>query len=688
MGERVSLETGALTPDPHLPGPDVAFQDLLESLPVAAYVAEYRERARIRYVSPAIAELTGFGPAEWVDSDDLWARRLHPSDAIAARKAIRRRFTRGQRGDLEYRFRHADGHDIWLWDRAVARRTEDGVVVMEGVLIDITPRKRAQAGLEQSEALHRAVVHALDQGVIVLRADGSLADVNPEACRILGVPRRDLLTAKPWWELLELRFPDGTPVTLETSPGARMLATGRAIRGVLLELVRRDGTPAWIQVNYEPLPGKQDTPGAFVLAFRDVTEQRSMQREIERRSAHDELTGLWNRRRFELALAERLRSSAGHLAVGLIDVDHFKMLNDSLGHAAGDRLLVDLAAALRAHLREGDVVARLGGDEFAVLLGAVEPAQALHVTETLLGRIRAIRPGTGVTVSAGLVSTEPGTEQSAGDLLVAADIALYRAKDAGRDRVVAFTGERGSRLALVDRIRQALETDGLVLHAQPIIDLAAGEAGRHELLLRMHGEDGALLPPDAFLPTAERFGLIGELDRWVLRQAAELAAAGRRVEVNISGRTLGDPELPLWIAALLTETGAPPGHLTVEFTETAAVASLASARALAIELRRLGCRVSLDDFATGFGAFLLLKHVDVDYLKIDREFVRTLAADPQDRMIVRTIVDIARRFGLRTIAEGVEDAVSLQMLRDDGVDLAQGFHLGRPVPLQEAFGRR
>jgi diguanylate cyclase (GGDEF)-like protein/PAS domain S-box-containing protein len=675
-----------LTPDPHLAGPDVAFQDLLESLPVAAYVAEFRGRGRLRYVSPAIGELTGFGPSEWLESPDLWSRHLHPADAMIARRAVRRRLTRGQPGDLEYRFRHADGRDVWLWDRALARRTDEGVVVLEGVLIDVTPRKQAQAGLERSEALHRAVVHALDQGVIVLRADGKLLDVNPQACRILGATPCELAIVPNWWELVETRFPDGTRVEPGNSPGSRMVATGRAIRGVLLELVRRDGTSAWVEANYEPLPGEDDEPGAFVVAFRDVTERRAMQRELERQAAHDELTGLWNRRRFELSLAERLRSSSGHLAVAFLDVDHFKELNDSLGHAAGDQLLKDLAVMFRGHLRDGDFVARLGGDEFAVLLADVDPVQARTVTDNLLGRIRAIRPGTGVTASAGLVATEPGTEQSAADLLVAADIALAHAKDAGRDRVVPFTGARGSRLALVDRIRRALETGGLVLHAQPIFDLATGTARSHELLLRMRGDDGGLLAPETFLPTAERFGLIGELDRWVLRQAATLAAAGHRIEVNVSGRTLGDPELPLWIAAVLAETGAPPGNMTIEFTETAAVACLASARALSTELRRLGCRISLDDFATGYGAFLLLKHVAVDFLKIDREFVRSLAADPQDRMIVRTTVDIAHRFGLRTIAEGVEDGTALEMLRADGVDFAQGFHLGRPVPLDEAFG--
>ncbi|MGH2744399.1 MAG: EAL domain-containing protein, partial [Thermoleophilaceae bacterium] len=269
-----------------------------------------------------------------------------------------------------------------------------------------------------------------------------------------------------------------------------------------------------------------------------------------------------------------------------------------------------------------------------------------------------------------------------GDALVAADIALYEAKEGGRDRVAAFTGQQGQRLTWVGRVRRAIEEERLVLHSQPILELATGDVVGEELLVRMVDETGEIVPPAAFLPTAERFGLIRDIDRWVVSRALELTAAGRRVSVNLSARSVADPELTSRVEQGLEREGADPARLTFEITETAAAADMEEVRAFADRVQRLGCGLALDDFGTGFGSFIYLKHLPIRELKIDMEFVRHIADSPADRRLVQSIVMIAEALGVRTVAEGVEDAATLDLLRRYGVDLAQGWHLGAPAPVE------
>jgi EAL domain-containing protein (putative c-di-GMP-specific phosphodiesterase class I) len=248
--------------------------------------------------------------------------------------------------------------------------------------------------------------------------------------------------------------------------------------------------------------------------------------------------------------------------------------------------------------------------------------------------------------------------------------------------VATFTGQQGQRLTWVGRVRRAIEKERLVLYAQPIVELAGGEQVGEELLVRMLDENGELVPPGAFLPTAERFGLIRDIDRWVVSRALELIAAGRSVSVNLSARSVSDPELTSRVEQGLGRAGADPARLTFEITETAATADMEEVRAFAERVRRLGCGLALDDFGTGFGSFIYLKHLPVCELKIDMDFVRGVRASEADRRLVQSIVMIARALGVRTVAEGVEDAATLNLLRDYGVDRAQGWHLGAPAPIR------
>jgi EAL domain-containing protein (putative c-di-GMP-specific phosphodiesterase class I) len=322
-----------------------------------------------------------------------------------------------------------------------------------------------------------------------------------------------------------------------------------------------------------------------------------------------------------------------------------------------------------------------------VLLEDASLEDAARIADELVQAIAACRfsfGGLAIAASAGVVRLGDAERP-----MLAADLAMHAAKEAGGNRVHVTHGADSrvagmqARVARADQVRRALAEDRFTLYWQPIVELAGGEATQYELLLRMIGEDGAIVPPGAFIEVAERFGLIGELDRWVIRRAIRLLAEREdvRLEVNVSGCSLSDAELPSFVERELAAAGIDPGRLIFEITETSAIADMEQAREFAARLRRLGCRFALDDFGAGFSSFQYLKHLPLDYLKIDGEFIRGLASSPTDRLVVKAMVDIARGMGMKTIAEFVEDAETVSLLRDLGVDYSQGYHHGRPVPV-------
>ena len=413
-----------------------------------------------------------------------------------------------------------------------------------------------------------------------------------------------------------------------------------------------------------------------------IAKQREMQVQLRFQADHDPLTGLCNRRRFvervdeQLGYARRYRHRGALL---FIDLDSFKFINDSFGHPTGDRVICRAAGAIQDSLRATDTAARLGGDEFAVLLPEVDEAGTLRVAEAVLGAIKAGHDPV-VGASVGIVLFDDYGERSAEDLFIAADIALYDAKAAGHGTIRLYRGQKGMKLTWVERIRSALREDRLVLHAQPIVDLRTGEVDREELLVRMIDRDGSEIPPASFLPTAERFGLIAEIDRLAVTKAIALASHGRAVAVNISGPSLTDRELIEGVASAI-RSGLDPHLLSFELTETTGVANIEAARRFASYLENLGCDLALDDFGTGLSSLGYLKHIPIQTLKIDLEFVRGMSASTFDRYLVQTIVGLAKRLGQKTVAEGVEDEATLSLVRMFGVGYAQGYLLGAPRPI-------
>jgi diguanylate cyclase (GGDEF)-like protein len=391
--------------------------------------------------------------------------------------------------------------------------------------------------------------------------------------------------------------------------------------------------------------------------------------------------GLCDRDEFVEAVEERIadplhRGQPGALL--LLDIDSFHLVNDSLGHEAGDRLLAAVAATLRDESRVEDLPARICADEFALLLQRATPGQALATAERLIALVRERgRPAVGASVG---IATFGGTaeEVTAEGLMIAADIALCEAKEDGGGKAVDGASGPNLKLTWADRIREALDQRQIVVYAQPIFDLRKECVAREELLVRMLDDTGDVIPPSSFLPTAERLGLIVEIDRLVLAKAIELAGRSQPIAVNVSGASLCDPRLIEDVRGAIAD-GLNPAWLDFEITETAAISNMEHARAFARAVTSMGCGLGLDDFGTGFSSFSYLKELPVQHLKIDIEFIRQLPSSPTDQRLVQAMVQFAKAFEQETVAEGIEDAETLSLVRAFDIDYAQGFHIGEPA---------
>jgi diguanylate cyclase (GGDEF)-like protein/PAS domain S-box-containing protein len=642
---------------------------------------------RVRHVSAACLELLGAEPEALLGmrAVDL----VHPSDYPGPDV-----FDGDDHAVVSARLRAAGGG--WRWAEAklhaVRDPAGDGVVEVHAIVRDVHERLEAERALADAEARFRTAFEEAPIGMAVASIDGRFLQVNRALCQITGRDSAEL---------------DGMPVERLVHPddreehaeGIARLARGDAssVRGER-RWVHAAGQLAWVALNTTLVRDGAGTPQHVLMQVQDVTERRRYETELRYLADHDPLTGLLNRRAFAAELEAHLEHVQRYGPTGaalVLDLDHFKHVNDTLGHGAGDDVIVAIAHSLRDQLDPRCALARLGGDELAVL---APDGDVTELIDDVLDAVRAQRVATPSgrlrTISASLgIADFDGEGLTADDVLINADLAMYEAKDAGRDRAVRFVASRheaaraGGRVAWTDVIKDGLDEDRFVLQAQPIVDLATGDFGQYELLLRLRDPLGELIPPAAFLPAAERYDLIGAIDAWVVTRAIGMVAEENRrnrritVEVNISGRSTGDPELLELIEEQLREHRVDPAQIIFEITETTAVANIPRAQEFASRLAALGCRFALDDFGAAFASFYYLKHLPFDYLKIDGEFVRACVSDKTDQLVIRAVVDIARGLGKRTVAEMVGDEETISLLRELGVDHAQGFHVGRPGPL-------
>jgi diguanylate cyclase (GGDEF)-like protein len=454
--------------------------------------------------------------------------------------------------------------------------------------------------------------------------------------------------------------------------------------------------------------------GLLLLArqFFTLVENRRLYRELEREGSllahaatHDDLTGALNRRGFDVVLQDTLSRVRGQrsAAVLYIDLDDFKAINDSLGHPAGDAFLVSHGALLNQVVRPGDALARLGGDEFAVLLHDVDEDEAVATAQRLLQALRRHTVelyGRHVKTTASIgIALAPAHGTTVEGLLAHADAAMYEAKERGRNRIAVYDASGSteilseSRLEWRRSIDEALQYDRFRLYAQPVVDLRTRRVSAYEVLIRMQRDDGELVLPEAFLGIAERFGMIDDIDRWVLAHAcavlSERQAAGLPVllSVNVSTRTLLHAGLHSFLAEQIQRSGADPRQLIIEITETMAVDDVEGMLRQMNEIRELGIRFALDDFGAGYSSFSHLRRLPVDYLKIDGSFVQRLGSDGNDRAIVGAIAQLAQSLGRETVAEFVEDEATALELERLGIRYGQGYYLGEPAPIEEALQR-
>jgi len=586
--------------------------------------------------------------------------------------------------------------------RAIRHGEVDALVVR-----DASPAAQVFT-LASADRPYRIFVENMRDGAATVSGSGIVLYANRRLAELLGRPLKHII---------------GSRITSFIAGGDRpalRAISGPAGTGGTIELDLLAGADTIpVRVNTSTLD--VNSQALLCITFADLTQQNQQNREIDRLSreqadrmreleqaqtaltkqaTHDSLTGLPNRNLLMDRLEQTLllaKSSGKATGLIFVDLDRFKEVNDTRGHAAGDVVLREVAHRLMTVVRPADTVSRLGGDEFVLLLPALDiPLDATTVAKRIATVFHApIRLDSGtvsVTASIGLSVCDPAVEHDANSdrLLQQADTAMYRAKSLGGSDTELFdenTIPPADRDTWIARIREALDEDRFVLYAQPIIELATGTIVQQELLLRMLDRDDRVIAPYAFLPTAERCGLIREIDRWVIAEAIKIAAPGQTMAVNLSAASAGDPGVLNLIEQELRNQGTDPGNLVFEITETAVIHNLHRAKAFAQRLVALGCRFALDDFGTGFANFTYLKQLPAHYLKIDIDFVRDLYHSEHDMSVVRAIVALARDFGQQTIAEGVEDEATGDILRDLGVTLAQGYLFGRPSPIVGELAR-
>lgn len=555
-----------------------------------------------------------------------------------------------------------------------------------------------QNQVQEREARLISILDNASDGIITINEIGVIETFNAAAEKLFQYQAEDIVGQK-----VNILMPPS--VSVEHDDYIRdYLKTGeQRIIGTELNVTakRKDGSlfPMSIKVSEMRFDGRR----YFTALVSDISERKAMLEHLRHLAEHDSLTGLYNRQYFademERVFQRTSRQDDDNHALLYIDLDNFKLVNDSLGHLAGDRVLIEVAELVAKRSRKTDLIARLGGDEFAVLLYDVDQQQAIAAAEGYRqqlasynffhdGRVVDIGCSIGLAMfAADVVSRE--------ELMVRADIACHMAKQAGRNSVHIYHADdradmdsQFADMGWARRIKQAIDNDGFTFALQPIFDIATQQISSYELLLRMYGDDGEILLPTSFIPAAERFGLIQTIDRWVVQQGLRLLIDGvlqsdMRLSINLSTVSIGDQELLQLIKDGVARHGVEPWRLTFEITETVAMAKLTEAIEFLANLRVLGCATALDDFGVGYSSFAYLKELPVDYVKIDGSFVRDIARDKVQLAMVKSMNDIAHAMGKWTVAEYVENEEILQLLTEIGVDYAQGYFTGRPQLLDD-----
>jgi diguanylate cyclase (GGDEF)-like protein/PAS domain S-box-containing protein len=658
------------------------------------------------YLSPRWKSMLGYDEHPAGEAPD-WRTLVHADDLSRVQAAIRDHVA-GKTPLFEslHRMRHASGEWRWVISRAKARVDENGRLLrLVGVELDITERKLYEEALFREKESAQITLQSIGDGVITTDAKGVIDYINPVAEALTGWRLED--SQGRAIEEVFRAFHEETCEPLE-NPLAVSIRRTRSIKSVRpMLLIRRDGNEIYVESTASPIRDGSGAVSGGVLVFHDVSEARELNRRLSYHASHDVLTGLVNRREFENRMERALKSAKARetsYALCCLDLDQFKIVNDTCGHSAGDALLGQVGALLKSKVRWRDTLARLGGDEFGVLLESCSLDEALRTAETLREAVRNFKFTweertfrLGASVGVVPISVDNADVAS---VLSAADSACQAAKQAGRNRVHSFEENdidlmrRRREMQWAARINTALEEGRFELFRQSILPLKEAEPGAHyELLLRMRDENGKIVSPDNFMTAAEHYGITPNIDRWVIENAFRwlVSDADEREKlalcsINLSGLSLGDDKFLPFVIEQLDRSGLDATKICFEITETAAIASFSQANRFIQALKEQGCKFALDDFGSGLSSFGYLKHFPVDFLKIDGSFVKEILHDPIDREMVRSINEIGHLTGKKTIAEFAENAEIINMLRSLGVDYAQGYGISQPQRVLKATG--
>jgi diguanylate cyclase (GGDEF)-like protein/PAS domain S-box-containing protein len=659
---------------------------------------------KMLWTTPSISQLLGY------KTDEMLGRNIaefyvDKNDHDEFRHALDANYGRVQH--FETRIRHKSGSSVWISENSHYKYDENGGIVgIEGTIRDITALKHTEEALYQEKERAQVTLGSIGDGVITADLNGDIEYMNSVAEQATGWKLEDA-RGNPMLKVLKivdektLQSPPDPVETCLTQGASTMLA------GQLLLIHRQRNQRLSIEVNASPIRDSSSDITGVVLVFHDVTELRGLARKMSYQATHDSLTGLINRREFENRIKHALdnahNSDVRH-ALCYVDLDNFKIVNDTCGHIAGDELLKQLTIKLRMELREADTLARLGGDEFGILLEGCSIEHALDPAENIRRIVEEFRfvwdnKAFRIGASIGLV---PITSDSGNltDVLSAADSACYVAKDQGRNRVHVYEPtdeavvERHGQMQWVQRIQNVLEDNRFRLFFQPIAKLSTAKGEKHtthgEVLIRMLDENNELVGPGAFIPSAERYSLMPAVDRWVVENTFRMLTLDpehikNRVStccINLSGQSLSDDRFTDFLVNQIRDSGVPAEVLCFEITETAVIANLCHASKMISVLRDMGCRFALDDFGVGLSSFSYLKNLAVDYLKLDGCFVNNMVNDPIDRAMVKAINQIGHTMNIKTIAEFVEDEATLHTVHEIGVDYAQGYIIAKPMPIE------
>jgi diguanylate cyclase (GGDEF)-like protein/PAS domain S-box-containing protein len=652
------------------------------------------------------AALLGLDPVPFVSSFDDFLGYVHPQDTARVWQTIQTAVQMGETYELEYRVIWPDKTVHWIAAKGHVYSNAYGQAERTlGILSDITLSKKAEIALAEQKDLAEITLQSIGDAVITTDTLGIVGQLNRAAEDLTGWPA-DAAMGKPIQDVVHMINEEtGHPVE---NLVMKCLASGRAVATPAdTILVSRDGRHIPVTDSVAPIYSHESNVLGTVIVLHDISHEHQLRHELSWQAAHDALTGLINRREFEVQLAEALagmQATRDVHALLFMDLDQFKLVNDLCGHGAGDELLRQLAGVLQSVVRGSDTLARLGGDEMALLLRNCPLEQARYFAEKLRQTVADFhffwnKQRFEISVSIGLVEVS-AESVSITEIMAAADRACYVAKELGRDRVHVFEKsdaalvQRHREMMWVSQLQRALERGHFQLYIQPIVGLSDGAHAHAEVLLRMVGEDGKLIPPGAFIPAAERYNLMPAIDRWVIEacfthlrkqhatvppQAGAHPRAGLPgcVSINLSGISLNDDGLLEFIAQQLETHAVSPRQICFEITETAAIRNFPKARKFVDEVKKMGCLFSLDDFGTGLSSFSYLKNFPVDFLKIDGSFIRQLSVDKVDRAMVSSINEIGHVMGIRTIAEFVENEATLEIVRKLGIDFAQGLAVGK-----------